>query len=86
MTVYYAILLKIHETELNNTKQNTYIHTRTGNELLQFGDRYSTVCYFHMILPVQIIKQRTLLSLLLKISSTSSSEIEILFDTCFKLR
>ncbi len=26
--VYYAILLKIHETKLNNTKQHTYTHTR----------------------------------------------------------
>ncbi len=36
--VYYAILLKVHETNLNNTKQNTYIHV-LGNERLRFGDR-----------------------------------------------
>ncbi len=34
---------------------------------------------------MQFIKRRTLVSLLLEINTTRFSEIEILFDTCFKL-
>ncbi len=73
--VYYAILLKIHETNLNNTKQNTYIHTYTFSVAIWRPLKYSTVCYFHTILSVQIIKQRTLLSLLLEINTTTIQPI-----------
>ncbi len=66
-------------TKLNNIKQNTYIHKhRQWIVAIENDYNLALFCYFHTILPVSIIKRRTII-LTLEIDTTRFSGIEVVW-------